>query len=236
MICVSISCRGLAACRKALEGVKLAEIRLDLCGLGEKEAGRLFSSARAAGKKLIATCRPGRLGREAAERKALLLAAIGAGASFVDVELEAPPAFRKEIERMARAKGCTVIISHHDYRGTPPEAGLKRIVARCLAAGADMAKVACTPHSGADNARLLGLLGSGRKLVVIGMGPKGRITRVAAPLLGSPFTYASAGRGKETAGGQMTKRELERIFRMLGAKHGTGCRGLETGSRKRRCA
>lgn len=255
MICVSIGERGYAACARALRGTAFAEIRLDRAGLGEAGTARLFSSARRAGKKLIATCRPGRCqgtrGRgeirgggvrgsginatgspgtgihvagisgtgihsiSAAERKRLLLKAIGAGAAFVDVELEAPQAYRQEIVRKARAIGCRVIISHHDYERTPDAAALRKAVARCFRCGADIAKIACRVNADCDNARLLGLLDCQRKLVVVGMGPKGRITRIAAPLLGSRFTFASATAGKETAEGQVGRAELERIIRIL---------------------
>jgi 3-dehydroquinate dehydratase-1 len=47
------------------------------------------------------------------------------------------------------------------------------------------------------------------------MGPKGRLTRVVAPLLGSQFTYASAAGGKETAEGQIEREELEKIMEAL---------------------
>ena len=47
------------------------------------------------------------------------------------------------------------------------------------------------------------------------MGNKGRITRIAAPLLGSPFTFASLSKGKETAEGQIEKDILEQMMRLL---------------------
>ena len=64
MICISIGDYGLDACRKALKRCEkyrrqfpdlVAEIRLDLCGLGEDEVHELFSGSRI---PLIATCRP----------------------------------------------------------------------------------------------------------------------------------------------------------------------------------
>ena len=70
-------------------------------------------------------------------------------------------------------------------------------------------------HSSRDNARLLGLLDDSKKIVVIGMGDKGRITRIAAPLLGSPFTFASLSKGKETAPGQIDKEKLEALLRNI---------------------
>ena len=62
MICISIGDYGLDACRKALRRCEkyrrqfpdlVAEIRLDLCGLGEDEVHELFSGSRI---PLIATC------------------------------------------------------------------------------------------------------------------------------------------------------------------------------------
>ena len=55
MICVSIGNFGLDACRKALKRCEkyrrqfpdlVAEIRMDLCGLGEDEVRELFSESR----------------------------------------------------------------------------------------------------------------------------------------------------------------------------------------------
>jgi 3-dehydroquinate dehydratase type I len=66
-----------------------------------------------------------------------------------------------------------------------------------------------------DNARLLGLLNDTRPVVVVGMGHKGRITRIAALLLGSPFTYASLAAGKETAEGQIDWKSLKEIYKRI---------------------
>jgi 3-dehydroquinate dehydratase-1 len=47
------------------------------------------------------------------------------------------------------------------------------------------------------------------------MGKKGRITRITAPLLGSPFTFASHSKGKETAAGQIEKNILREMIGLL---------------------
>jgi len=47
------------------------------------------------------------------------------------------------------------------------------------------------------------------------MGPGGRIVRAAAPILGSPFTYASPDDGQKTAPGQMDRTSMERILNEL---------------------
>ena len=82
MICVSLAEPTLGECLAALVGLPFAEIRLDrMEGLSLEDVGTLSSSH----ERLIATCAPGSLPDNA--RKARLLAAVAAGAAYVDVEL-----------------------------------------------------------------------------------------------------------------------------------------------------
>lgn len=215
MICVSIAETDVEKCIEALAGLEMAEIRLDMVKLGVGNARstaikKIFSQP----LKLIATCRPGSCSEE--DREKIIIEAIGAGASFVDVEVEGKDEYKKKIVQKARASGCKVIISFHDYKKTPSAAELSQIVDWCFQSGADIAKIACIVHTDKENARLLSLLDNERKMIVIGMGMKGRITRIVAPMLGSVFTFASREKGKETAEGQMTKDELEQRIRYLG--------------------
>lgn len=211
MICVSLAEPTVAGCLKALEGVGLAEIRLDKMRIGPAGVAAIFSRH----PLLIATCRPGTMPE--AKRRRLLLAAVRAGAAFVDLELDAETRFRDRLVRAARGRKARVIVSHHDFRKTPPRAELEAIVGRAFEIGADVAKIACRVNDARDSARLLGLLDFDKPLVVIGMGKKGRLTRIAAPLLGSLWTYASLGRGRETADGQLDAASLERHLLELGA-------------------
>ena len=207
MICVSISDCSVQDCLAAVGKEKFAEVRLEtISGLKQEDVREIFSRK----AKLIATCRPGSMKEE--ERKKLLLAAIEAGAAYVDVEVDAADDYKREIVPKARAKGCKVIVSFHDYDKTPLREELQQIVKWCFESGADIAKIACKANSEKDCARLLGLLDCEGKLIAIGMGDKGRITRVVAPLLGSPFTYASVSDGKETAKGQMTAEKTRKLM------------------------
>lgn len=214
MICVSLAEPSVAACLAALKGLDFAEIRMDMMKLMLEEIPRLFPGNRV----LIATCRPG--GRSDEERKRLLMRAIASGATFVDVEIESETAYREEIVAEARSCGCRVIVSHHDYERTPERPALEACVSACFKAGADIAKVACMVRSDRENARLLALLDTDREIVVVGMGERGRVTRILAPLLGSPFTYASLSQGKETADGQIDRETLQELLRTVTAKTG----------------
>lgn len=210
LICVSIAEDSVDDCLRALRNLDFAEVRIDLMKLSKKDVRRIFSL----GKRLIATCRSGRMTDEA--RKALLTEAIEAGASYVDVELESSDSFRRDIIERARARGCEVILSYHDFNRTPNRKELEHIVDSCFGSGADIAKIACKVNSEMDNARLLGLLDSERRLVIAGMGERGRMTRVIAPLLGAEFTFASLSEGKETGEGQIGRKALEEMMHWLG--------------------
>ena len=208
MICVSLAEETAAACLAALKELDCAEIRMDRVRLTLEDVHTLFSFP----KVLVATCRPGPYLDK--DRKRFLMEAIESGAAFVDVEVESEESYREEIIARARAYDCRVIISFHDHVKTPERHVLERIVESCFRAGADIAKIACMVHSSRDNARLLGLLDDDKKIVVIGMGEKGKITRIVAPILGSPIAFASIREGKETAPGQMDKKTLEEQLRI----------------------
>jgi 3-dehydroquinate dehydratase I len=212
MICVSMDEQYSANYLTLLNKIGFAEVRMDRMALSLDDVRTIFSHP----ATLIATYRPGAV--DDCARRSYLFAAIDSGASYVDVEVDSDNAYKKEIVERARLKGCKVIISFHDHEKTPEEEELKSIVSLCFREGAEIAKVACRVNLPADNGKLLGLLGREDlkgKLVVVGMGRKGRITRVAATYLGSPFTFASLAIGRETGEGQIEEARLEEIMGLI---------------------
>ncbi len=209
MICVSLAENSFKKCLKSLEGIEFAEIRMDKMDVTAKEINTLFSSH----SKLIATCRPGVQKKE--KRLELLLAAIHAGAAYIDIEMESEEDFRNSLLSKARKKGCQIIISYHNFKKTPDKQELNRIVQNCFKNGADLVKIACKVHNNMENVRLISLLEDVRPIIVIGLGEEGKKTRFIAPSLGSPFTYASLSKGKETAEGQLDLETLARFFTTL---------------------
>ena len=207
LLCVSVAPVDIAACRAELDGCSVAEIRLDDMAVSAPEARSLFGWE----LTLIATCRPGR--HDDGVRRELLIAAIEGGAAYVDVAVDDSPRLRTTVVDAARAKSCKVILSFHDDRHTPTRATLCDIRQRCFDEGADLAKLACQVESSSDAARLLGILDDDRPTVVVGMGPLGRVVRIAAPLLGSPIVYVRRDGGRETAPGQLERTAFERLLR-----------------------
>ena len=145
---------------------------------------------------VIVTCRPvwegGRFDGTEPDRLRLLRRARALGAEFIDVELRAdwrsvllhtePPNPRTATDGL--------ILSFHDHTGVP--ADLETIAAAMADAGADVVKIAVTPSTLSDCARLAHIGRSLRTGAVIGMGTKGIVTRVAPHLFNACWTYAGA--------------------------------------------
>ncbi|NBC84235.1 MAG: type I 3-dehydroquinate dehydratase [Bacteroidetes bacterium] len=209
MICISISEPSVDACKALLKNVEMAEIRLDMCNFDSEEIEEVFTMP----AKLVATHRPTSLPDK--ERMELLKLAIHYGAEYVDVEYEANPEYRNELVNYARKKGCNVIISYHNFEETPSEKVLQNIIDESFIFGADVAKVAVMANTQQDVAKILALYQYEGRLVAIGMGHKGKITRVMAPLLGAEFTFAVMDDGRSTAPGQLTFSKLENLLNQL---------------------
>ena len=85
------------------------------------------------------------------------------------------------------------VISHHDYEGMRD---VESIMEKMRALGCAHTKLAATPHTFADNERLLRLLPptANRQppTTVIGMGERGLYSRILAPFVGSELTFVAA--------------------------------------------
>jgi 3-dehydroquinate dehydratase type I len=214
MICVCIADIDFEQCRLVLNDIEMAEIRLDLLNFSPAQVKEIFSKH----PQLIATYRPGRINMSEEERKELLISAVNAGAAYVDVEIETETAFKEAVKQACWKKGCKLIISYHNFEKTPSKDELETIIEQCFKDDADIAKVACQVNGEADAARILSLYDydrescSEKKIVVLGMGEKGKIIRLVAPLLGAPFTFAALSAGKETAPGQLDRQTLQDIL------------------------
>lgn len=191
-------------------GADLLEFRFDLMG---EEPGKLFSMIPDQ-VQVIATCRSG--GLPDARRKDLLKTSVDLGASYVDLEIESSETYYREVAGYAAENGCRVIVSYHNFETTPDRDRLKTILEKAYEMGAAVAKIATEVRSGEDVMSLLSLYELPGRKVVIGMGPKGRIIRVAAPYLGSEFTFAASDSGQGTASGQLSLSQLNEIYKIIG--------------------
>lgn len=210
MICVSIADLSVPEALEVIGSNELSEVRLDRINFSSGDIERLFST----GKLTVATYRPSESVNEN-ERKKSLIAAVNAGASYVDIEVENDDSFKNEIIEAARLKNCKTIISYHDYAKTPVIRELEQIMKWCFESKGDIAKIACRSDSVEDCSRLLSLYSYGKPVISIGMGEMGKITRIAATLLGAPFTYASIDESRQTAPGQFDSARLKTIIDLI---------------------
>ena len=207
MICVSLSNIGFEECLALAKEEPFVEFRFDLLELAPEQVKEVVNAS----KRSIATYRPDDTS-DPDRRLQTMIIAVTAGASYVDIELEAESYYRKDLIKAAKANGRDVIISYHNFNHTPGTARLREIVVACKKAGADVVKIACQVNTTDDNQSLMGLYQEGDRMVVIGMGNMGLITRVAAPFMGAEFTFASPGAGRETAPGQIARRDLMNLI------------------------
>lgn len=220
MICVSVQEKSFGDCRAILESCEMAELRADLCRLSVEEVERLVEIR----PNLIATCRIANSSEAFAREQ--LEAAIRRGARYVDIEIEAPDEHLEYIRTLAREYGCRLIVSFHDFEGTPSLDELKGIARLCRTKGADLVKIVTTARNISDAARTMrlydlqadGALFEGAaaaerpQLVAFSMGEAGKFTRLLCLKLGAPYTYVSAGASNATASGQYTREEMERLL------------------------
>lgn len=189
--------------------VDLLEARLDaLSGLALPRKWKL---------PVIATARHPREGgvggHSLATRRRMLEEAIP-WASAIDVELRSAKQLDPVIA-LAHQHGRTVILSHHDFSSTPSLSTLRSLAARAAGAGADLFKVAAFLNDPTDLIRLAEFQAGNAPvpLVVMGMGPAGRFSRIVLAGMGAPLCYGWL--GKPQVPGQWPALELRSLLATL---------------------
>ncbi|MDI6790166.1 MAG: type I 3-dehydroquinate dehydratase [Thermodesulfobacteriota bacterium] len=222
MICVAVSAPTmsgmLAAIKKGQKVADAIELRLD--GLKNPELASLIKAARP--RKVVVTNRSSREGGlfagKEAERIRFLAEAVALGADYVDLEWRTAAPIRERL--LANKRKTKVIFSYHDFAHTPSRRSLLNVLKSMRAAGADVGKIVTMATSPDDNITLLSLLGWARQqkfpLIAFCMGEMGKISRLATLPLGGYMTYASPGRGRETAPGQISASTLRQIMEQMG--------------------
>jgi 3-dehydroquinate dehydratase / shikimate dehydrogenase len=201
--------------REANAGESFFEFRLDYLPAPEQGVAviRKFLGAHPE-CCILATCRRhqnhGKFNGSVEDQIRILDAAFDAGARAVDVEIESAENAVPRLEAL-RGKG-QLMLSYHNYDGTPsPESILRRM----LRIPADGYKIVTTARKPSDNARILAITKSHPRtpLVVLAMGETGFPTRVLAPAWGGMFTYAAPNASDGTASGQVSARVLRQLYR-----------------------
>ncbi|MBS1814391.1 MAG: shikimate dehydrogenase [Acidobacteria bacterium] len=222
-VCVSLSARNAAEMlAKAADfgrETPFLEFRLDSLEKPQLVSGRLKNFLTDHPLiTAIATCRRkangGEFSGSAAEELEHLIQAAKSGCHIVDLSIETAESLKKDALDKLREAGAAVLLSFHDFKGTPD---LEAVYARMAKFAPDFYKVVPTAKTLPDNLKVIGLLekhAEEANVVGIAMGNCGLLSRVLGPRFGSLFTFASATAGEETAPGQVSARMLNELYRI----------------------
>ena len=214
MYCISITdykyddcVKSVKKCEKLLKKFPdlIAEIRLDLCNLSEKEVEQLFLEAKV---PLIAVCRK--------STRHLAEIAVQSGAKYIDVDVLSSDSFFQSLAPTLKKRGLKKIFSYHNYTSTPQTGELKDVCRRAVKRGADIIKVCTEALSIQDAERVMqlyelhrkGEFGEGNSLIAFAMGKIGRYTRFEALNIGAPFMYCTLSSGDKWNIGQFSYQQM----------------------------
>ncbi len=213
-ICVSLmgsTCNELVnQIRHIHSGADLIEIRLDR--LAKIDFDELMQLKQITSLPLLWTLRKVSQGGcykgSDAEQFAILEKLLAKGPDLVDLEADMPVDYIERLQALSPATKW--VISWHDAIETP--ADLETCLNQLFAIQGSYYKLATYAHSILDSFRLLELAKKANaqksQLCVVGMGELGQCTRILAPLVGLPFTFAASDSGLETAPGQLSIQTL----------------------------
>lgn len=222
LICISVLAETneaiLAAVTPATTLADVIEIRID--GLAEPLDDDCFA---AIAKPVLVTNRPvwegGLYAGDETTRVDGLRAALRAGAGLADIELRTEPDLFHRLLHEAHSHKARVIVSSHDFVGTPAKQELSATLEAMRTSGADIGKIVTTAASPEDALRILALqeeaMAAAFPLCAFAMGTAGTISRLATLYLGGFMTYVALSPHQATAPGQITVHDLHRLLALL---------------------
>lgn len=229
MICIPITAKtqeeALLQIETSVRRADLLELRIDLIDNGNLRILIEKCRLHPASVKIVVTNRrkessPGRDISRERQRIALLKESVRLGVDYVDVEVDTPEPLLQELLSTVDTHGnrTKVIMSYHDFSGTPSGDVLKNIFGECKRPGISVVKIVTFANRPEDNLTVLSLiphsLNKNQKIIAFCMGEKGRVSRIMAPILGSYLSFASLNRGAASAPGQLTINETELIMKI----------------------
>ena len=135
-------------------------------------------------------------------------------ADFLDCEIDSSHLLRW-LHQEAKTYGKKLILSYHDFNKTPSLARLESILRKSLRYKPFATKFAVRAKGQEDLIPLFSFLSrnKGKRLIVIGMGKAGELSRILFPVLGSQIAFGHLGR--KTAPGQLSVHELRRKLKKV---------------------
>lgn len=138
---------------------------------------------------------------------------------IIDVELYNDEKDVKELVEAAHVHNVSVIISNHDFYGTPPKEEIISRLRKAQELGGDLPKIAVMPKDAGDVLTLLEATHimkekyADRPIITMSMAGAGVISRLAGEIFGSALTFGAA--HKPSAPGQVAVVELQNVLSLL---------------------
>jgi 3-dehydroquinate dehydratase-1 len=184
---------------KVQEVSSMVELRVDGMNLTKKD---LLLIRKRVKKEAILTSR----------NKENILMALDLGFNLIDIDFSMISGL--DLSEKMKKK---IILSFHDFKKTPGVNRLKLLVDQMRKFNTGMIKIATVVKNDRDIKNLFQILinkKENEKIIIIGMGKRGQITRIFGPLLGSFLTFASTPFGG-SAPGQIDIEKMKNIYKLL---------------------
>ena len=198
---------------KVLKSSEIIEIRADFVkGIKVEDVKKITSKIKV---DSIFTCRHvkegGKFAGSTKQQIAILMAAFDAGFTYVDVACDNPL-----LSELSSKEEKKLLISYHNFKGTPASIELLAVLERMREYSPAVMKIASMVNSPKDLFTLFEILKQKKdkeKLIVIGMGDAGKLTRIMFPMMGSFLIYVTE--STKFVQGIMTRKELETIYKII---------------------
>lgn len=128
---------------------------------------------------------------------------------YFDIETHVPLSFIQEVSLLYPK--VKLILSYHNFSETPQD--LQLLYQKMKKTPAHFYKIAVMAKTRIDAWQLIDWANQlDPKLIAISMGEYGQISRILAPILGCPFTYAAIDEDQKSAPGQLTAKLLQEQY------------------------
>jgi 3-dehydroquinate dehydratase-1 len=137
----------------------------------------------------------------------------------IDIELFNDENNIKQIVDIAHFNDVRIIISSHDFKGTPSKEEIIERLRKSFKLGGDISKIAVMPNCAEDVITLLDATRIMKEkyaegpIISIAMGGKGIVSRICGELFGSSLTFAAG--IKASAPGQISLEDLKRTLQLI---------------------
>ncbi len=179
----------------SVEKVDVFEIRIDM--LGSTDIAYITKILRSISvvyaKPLIVTVRSksegGAVDIDDDRRYEIIKAAIPSAAA-IDVELSSTNLLKK-VSTLCKRENKLLIASYHNFKVTPEESLLDKLVLDGKSMGADIVKLAVEANSKEELSKLISytIKNKGKNIITISQGSIGALSRIVNPIIGSLMTY-----------------------------------------------